>query len=72
MNAIARQFENLQRQYPQVNFSLGNYFGFEAEIYTALNERVLSLLNDQQQHMMECDGYHYRQIAQEHGNGHQH
>ena len=69
---IARQFENLQRQYPQVNFSLGNYFGFEAEIYTALNERVLSLLNDQQQHMMECDGCHYRQIAQEHGHGHQH
>ena len=72
MNAIARQFENLQRQYPQVNFSLGNYFGFEAEIYTALDERVFSLLNDQQQHMMECDGCHYRQIAQEHGHGHQH
>jgi sirohydrochlorin cobaltochelatase len=60
---IARQFENLQKQYPQVNFALGNYFGFEAEIYTALDQRVLALINDTQEHMMECDGCYYRQVA---------
>lgn len=42
---IARQFKNLQRQYPQVNFALGHYFAFEAEIYTALDQRVLAWVN---------------------------
>lgn len=69
---ITRQFANLQHLYPQVNFSLGKYFGFEPEIYTALDERVLELVEGKQEHMMECDGCHYRQIAQEHGHGHQH
>ncbi|WP_428356928.1 sirohydrochlorin chelatase [Methyloprofundus sp.] len=70
---IDKQFANLQKQYPQVNFALGHYFGFEPEIYTALDERVLALVNNkQQQQMMECDGCYYRQIAQEHGHGHQH
>ncbi|GFO71912.1 sirohydrochlorin cobaltochelatase [Bathymodiolus japonicus methanotrophic gill symbiont] len=69
---IARQFANLQSLYPQVSFSLGKYFGFEPEIYAALDERVLELVDAKQEHMMECDGCHYRQIAQEHGHGHQH
>ena len=69
---IARQFERLQVQYPQVSFGLGNYFGFETEIYNTLDERVLALVEDKPTQMMECDGCHYRQIAQEHGHGHQH
>ena len=69
---IARQFERLQAQYPQIRFGLGNYFGFEAEIYSTLDERVLALIEDRPTQMMECDGCHYRQIAQEHGHGHQH
>ncbi|NOQ13357.1 MAG: sirohydrochlorin chelatase, partial [Methyloprofundus sp.] len=66
---IAKQFERLQAQYPQVSFGLGNYFGFETEIYSILDERVLALVEDKPTQMMECDGCHYRQIAQEHGHG---
>ena len=69
---IARQFDNLQNQYPHIIFALGNYFGFAEEIYTELDQRVLALINESQEQMMECDGCHYRQIAQEHGHGHQH
>ena len=69
---IARQFKNLHSLYPQINMGLGNYFGFEPEIFTALDQHILALVNDKQEHMMECDGCHYRQIAQEHGHGHQH
>ena len=69
---IDRQFENLKKLYPQINFALGNYFGFEPEIYSTLDKRVLALIEDQPMQMMECDGCHYRQIAQEHGHGHQH
>ena len=69
---IAKQFERLQAQYPQISFGLGNYFGFEAEIYNTLDDRVLALAEDKPAQMMECDGCHYRQIAQEHGHGHQH
>lgn len=69
---IDRQFENLQKLYPRINFSLGNYFGFEPEIYAALDKRVYALIEDKAEQMMECDGCHYRKIAQEHGHGHQH
>lgn len=69
---IARQYENLQELYPHINFGLGNYFGFEPEIFAALDERVYALVEDKAEQMMECDGCHYRQIAQEHGHGHQH
>ena len=69
---IAKQFERLQAQYPQISFGLGNYLDFETEIYSTLDERVLALVEDKPAQMMECDGCHYRQIAQEHGHGHQH
>ena len=69
---IDLQFERLQQQYPQISFGLGKYFGFEAEIYTILDQRVLDIAGEQPTQMMECDGCHYRQIAQEHGHGHQH
>lgn len=69
---IDKQVAHLQAQYPQIRFGLGQYFGFEPEIFATLNERVLALLEDKPTKMMECDGCHYRQIAQEHGHGHEH
>lgn len=69
---IDKQIAHLQAQYPQIRFGLGKYFGFEPEIFATLNERVLALLEDKPTKMMECDGCHYRQIAQEHGHGHEH
>ena len=69
---IDKQVAHLQVQYPQIRFGLGQYFGFEPEIYASLDERVLALLEDKPTKMMECDGCHYRQIAQEHGHGHEH
>lgn len=69
---IDKQVAHLQAQYPQIRFGLGKYFGFEPEIFATLDERVLALLEDKPTRMMECDGCHYRQIAQEHGHGHEH
>lgn len=69
---ISKQFEHLQMQYPHIRFGLGQYFGFEPEIYASLDAKVLGVVSNQPQHMMECDGCHYRQFAQDHGQGHQH
>ena len=69
---IAKQFARLQAQYPQLSFGLGDYFGFEPEIYAALDAKVLALIEHKPAQMMECDGCHYRQVAQEQGHGHQH
>ena len=69
---IDKQFARLQQQYPHISFSLGQYFGFEDEIYHILDQRVNDILHKKNAPMMECDGCHYRQIAQEHGHGHQH
>jgi len=69
---IAKQFARLQAQYPQLSFGLGDYFGFEPEIFQTLDQRVLDLMSDTPQGMMECDGCEYRKIAEEHGHGHQH
>ncbi len=69
---IDKQAAHLQAQYPQIRFGLGKYFGFEPEIFATLDDRVLALIKDKPTKMMECDGCHYRQIAQEHGHGHEH
>ena len=70
---IDQQFLALQQQYPQIRFALGNTLGFEPEIYQLLDENIEALLAPDSSHnMMECDGCHYRQIAQDHGHGHQH
>jgi sirohydrochlorin cobaltochelatase len=70
---IKRQVERLQQQYPQITIGLGNYFGFEKEIYQLLDERVAAVQNqDQPVTMMECDGCQYRELAEEHGHGHHH
>lgn len=67
---IVQQFARLQQQYPSISFALGDYLGFEAEIYAELNAKVTDLMQDEPVNMMECDGCPYRLFAQEHGHGH--
>lgn len=75
---IRRQVEHLRMQYPQVRFSLGDYFGFEDEIFQLLDERVLAVQSGSnqvaltQQGMMPCDGCKYRDFAEEHDQHHRH
>lgn len=71
---IRRQVERLRTQYPQVGFALGDYFGFEDEIFQLLDERVLAVQNgDSPQYAtMPCDGCKYREFAEEHGDHHHH
>ena len=70
---IAEQYSYLKSQYPQIRFGLGDYLGFEPEIYTLLDENVKALQQPDNKAMMECDGCSYREFAQEHGQGgHQH
>ena len=69
---IDQQLTRLQQQYPQISFGLGNYLGFEQEIYQLLDGKVDELSKPEQVNMMECDGCGYRQFAQEHGHGHHH
>lgn len=69
---IAEQHKHLQLQYPQIRFGLGNYLGFEPEIFSLLDQNVNALLQPSNKPMMECDGCSYREFAQQHGHGHQH
>ncbi len=69
---IAEQFKYLQTQYPQIRFALGDYLGFEPEIFTLLDNNVKALQQADTKSMMECDGCTYREFAQEHGHGHHH
>lgn len=70
---IRRQVERLRMQYPQVCFSLGDYFGFEEEIFQLLDERVQAAQSgSMQQGTMPCDGCKYREFAEEHEQHHHH
>ncbi len=69
---IAEQHKLLQSQYPQIRFGLGNYLGFEAEIFKLIDDNVKALQQTDKKAMMECDGCSYREFAQEHGLGHHH
>lgn len=69
---IYRQVDRLQSQYPHVHFALGNYMGFESEIYALLEKRINEATHSTDTQMMECDGCKYREIAAEHGHGHSH
>lgn len=71
---IRRQVERLRTQYPQLGFSLGEYFGFEDEIFQLLDERVLAIQNGvtPQFGTMPCDGCKYREFAEEHSDHHHH
>jgi sirohydrochlorin cobaltochelatase len=70
---IRRQVERLRMQYPQVCFSLGDYFGFEEEIFQLLDKRVWAAqsASPQQAVTMPCDGCKYRPAAA-HGHHHNH
>lgn len=69
---IRKQVARLRAQYPQVCFSLGDYFGFEEEIFQLLEERVRAALpaSSQQAVTMPCDGCQYREFAGEHSHHH--
>ncbi len=70
---IKRQTARLQQQYPQLSFALSHYFGFENEIYDTLNTRVKQALGDlTEKTMLECDGCHYRELAEREGHHHEH
>jgi sirohydrochlorin cobaltochelatase len=68
---IKRQVARLERRYPGVDFALGDYFGFEEEIYALLEQRLAEATGEPQA-MMECDGCKYREFVAEHGATHHH
>jgi sirohydrochlorin cobaltochelatase len=72
MERIYRQVERLETQYPPIHFALGDYMGFEDEIYGLLEKRINEATQSSEIQMMECDGCKYREIAAEHGHGHSH
>jgi len=69
---IRRQVDHLRNQYPRVRFALGQYFGFEREIFELLEHHVAAVLQGLPDAPMPCDGCKYRVIAQEQGHGHSH
>lgn len=69
---IAHQVANLTRQYPQLRFAQGHYFGFEPEIIDLLNQRVADAAAGQTASALPCDGCKYRELAAELGHGHSH
>jgi sirohydrochlorin cobaltochelatase len=70
---IKCQIERLRAQYPPIHFALGDYFGFEPEIYALLDQHINEAGNETRAlGMMECDGCKYREFAADHGAGHQH
>jgi len=61
ISRIKEQMEQLKSQYPQIRFGLGEYIGFEDEIYQLMSRRVLDCLDpNQRESMMECDGCLYK------------
>lgn len=73
MERIHRQILHVQKQYPHIRFAAGEYFGFEKEIGSLLTQRVCEALDDTNPHgMMECDGCHFRALAEQQGHGHHH
>lgn len=69
---IRRQVARLQGQYPQIQFALADYLGFEDEVYGLLEQRIVEATADHEPQMMECDGCKYREFAADHGEGHHH
>ena len=71
IDRIEKQHESLAHQYPHIRFGLGERFGFAAEIFELLNERIDAV--GKKSAMMECDGCPYRYAAiDEHNHGHHH
>ena len=69
---IRRQGERLRTQYPTIPMALGEYFGFDDEIFLLLEQRVAEAAGSMPLAMMECDGCKYREFAADHGEGHHH
>lgn len=72
MQRIHRQVEHLRGQYPQVRFVCGAHFGFEAEIFELMDQRVQDLRAGVPDSRLPCDGCTYRVIAHDLGHGHSH
>ncbi|MDX2469763.1 MAG: sirohydrochlorin chelatase [SAR324 cluster bacterium] len=72
MERIDAQVDRLNMTYPQIAFGLGEYFGFEKEIYELVKERIAQT-SEKNPKMMECDGCNYRKEAEsEHHHDHHH
>jgi len=69
IDRIKRQVERLVRQYPQISFSLGDYFGFDEGIFALLDERVRGHGTDAGQ-LLECDGCKFKAHSQAHHHHH--
>ena len=71
---IKAQVERLQRQYPQVAFALGGYFGFSPAVFALLDTRIADGGSGEAPGaLLECDGCKYREAAQaEHLHDHSH
>lgn len=72
MQRIHRQVEHLRVQYPQVRFACTEHFGFEAEIFEVMDQRVEDLRAGVPDSRLPCDGCSYREIAHDLGHGHSH
>ena len=72
MQRIHRQVEHLRAQYPQIRFAASTHFGFEAEIFALLEQRVADLQAGTPDSRLPCDGCSYREIAHDLGHGHSH
>ncbi len=72
MQRIHRQVEHLRIQYPQVRFACSEHFGFEAEIFALMEQRVEDLRAGVPDSRLPCDGCSYREIAHDLGHGHSH
>ncbi len=68
---ISRQVKRLETQYPQTPFSLGNYFGFENEIYDLLSQRVREAQGEKTRQQVE-DEYETQQQAEALAHHHHH
>ncbi|MBK1727002.1 sirohydrochlorin chelatase [Halorhodospira neutriphila] len=66
---IEGQIERLRGQYPRTAFALGEYLGFEAEVFEALEARIEEAWAGTA--MLECDGCPHRAAAA-HAHGHHH
>ena len=69
---IGEQVARLKGQYAGLAFSLGDYFGFEPEIFQLVRQRVEEALEEQRPKMMECDGCDYRKANQDDHHHHHH
>lgn len=72
MQRIHRQVEHLRSQYPQVRFACTEHFGFEAEVFELMDQRVRDLRAGEPDSRLPCDGCSYREIAHDLGHGHSH